>query len=165
MESKAYERDFLSKQQNHCDMTFKNIPELYLDDCKIRTRSTTLSNKKDLINHKMLPYFKHINTNEITPNHIRKWQNSLKKENYSDTYLKSIHNQIAAIFNFAIKYYNLNVNPALRAGAKVTMAFKILFGTGIRRGELLTLTFNDINLDNNTININKTYTKWMELIL
>lgn len=36
---------------------------------------------------------------------------------------------------------------------KVTMAFKVLFWTGIRRGELLALTFND------TISINKTYSK------
>jgi len=39
------------------------------------------------------------------------------------------------------------------------LAFKILFWTGIRSGELMALTFKDINLKDKTININKTYTR------
>ncbi|WP_410744797.1 tyrosine-type recombinase/integrase [Clostridium neonatale] len=32
---------------------------------------------------KITPYFSSLNISEITPNHIRQWQNELKKENYS----------------------------------------------------------------------------------
>lgn len=35
---------------------------------------------------------------------------------YSQTYLKIIHNQLSAIFNYLCKYYNLADNPARKAG-------------------------------------------------
>ena len=37
------------------------------------------------------------------------------------------------------------------------MAFLLLYWTGMRIGELLALTYNDINLEEKTISINKSY--------
>lgn len=185
-DAKAFERDFLAMQKNDCDMKFENLVSLYLDDAKTRIRSTTFNNKTELINLKISPYFSELIVSEITPNHIRKWQNELKKSSYSDTYLKAINNQLTAIFNFAIKYFNLSSSPTLKAGSmgkknadsmqfwtvdefklfighcnnnQLALAYKILFWTGIRRGELLALTYNDIDLENKLITINKTYTR------
>lgn len=185
-EAKKFEREFLSKQQNDCGISFKSLVELYLEDASTRVRITTLENKKYIINLKILPYFEKMNVNDITPNHIRKWQNKLIKEGYSSTYLRLINNQISAIFNFAIKYYNLSSSPALKAGSMgkknaesmqfwtvdefknfiefndksiSALAFKVLFWTGIRSGELMALTFKDIDLVNKTLSINKTYTR------
>ena len=36
---------------------------------------------------------------------------------YSQTYLKTINNQMSAIMNYAVKYYKLRSNPRLAAGA------------------------------------------------
>lgn len=185
-DAKKFEIEFLSKQQNNCDMSFNTLVELYLEDAKTRVRITTFENKKTLINLKVLPYFKKMSINNITPNHVRKWQNELIKKDYAQTYLKTINNQLSAIFNFAIKYYNLNSSPALKAGSMgkknadcmqfwtlkefkqfikyddkpiSLLAFKVLFWTGVRSGELMALTFKDIDLINKTIDINKTYTR------
>lgn len=185
-EAKKFEREFLTKQQNNCDMSFKTLVELYLENVETRIKETTLINKKTLINLKVLPYFEKMNVTEITPNHIRKWQNELIKNGYAQTYLKVINNQIKAIFNFAIRYYGLNSSPAFKAGSmgktnandmqfwtleefkrfisfddkrQSSLAFKILFWTGMRCGEFLALTWNDIDLENKLININKTYTR------
>lgn len=185
-DAKKFERDFLAKQQNNCDMSFETLVELYLEDAATRVRATTLENKKYVIDLKILPYFKKMNVNDINPNHVRKWQNELMKKGYAATYLKSINNQLSAIFNFAIKYYNLSSSPALKAGTMgkknaesmqfwtveefkkfieyddkpiSALAFKILFWTGIRSGELMALTFKDVDLDNKIIDINKTYTR------
>lgn len=185
-EADKFEREFLIKTQENTDMTFSTLVDLYLEDAKTRVRETTLENKKFLIRLKVLPYFKDKIISNIKPNDIRQWQNTLKNMNYSDTYLKTINNQLSAIFNFAIKFYNLNSNPCHKAGTMgkknandmkfwtteqfktfikfndkpiSQLAFKILFLTGIRSGELMALTFNDIDLKNNLININKTYTR------
>lgn len=41
----------------------------------------------------------------------------------------------------------------------VEVALKMLFGTGMRSGELLALTHNDIDFENKTISITKTHTR------
>ena len=185
-EADRFEREFLVKVQENTDIDFSTLVNLYLDDAKTRVRETTLENKKVLINLKVLPYFKNKIVSEIKPNDIRQWQNALKNMNYSDTYLKTINNQLSAIFNFAIKFYGLNINPCHKAGSMgkknandmkfwtteqfktfikfndkpiSKLAFEVLFLTGMRSGELMALTFNDIDLKNNLINIDKTYTR------
>ena len=39
-----------------------------------------------------------------------------KKKPYSQTYLKTLHNQLSAIFNHAVRYYELRSNPAAKVG-------------------------------------------------
>ncbi|NTW06009.1 MAG: site-specific integrase, partial [Peptococcaceae bacterium] len=171
------------------NMTFGSLVEIYMEDCESRLKPTTYSNKKYVIDLKLLPYFKDMPINTIEPATIRKWQNELltHESNYSPTYLKTIHNQISAVFNFAMKYYKLPSNPARTAGSmgkknadsmlfwtsdefnrfipcvqdKPTSkaAFEILFWTGIRSGELLALTLNDFDFNEMTVSINKNYAK------
>lgn len=185
-EADKFEREFLVKVQENTDMSFSTLVELYLKDSESRIRLTTLQNKTHLITHKILPYFENKIISNIKPTDIREWQNVLINQNYSPTYLKSINNQLTAIFNFAVKFYGLSTNPCHRTGSmgkknadsmkfwtvtefksfisfisndELKLAYNILFWTGIRIGELMALTFNDIDLNNNMIDINKTYTK------
>ena len=44
-------------------------------------------------------------------------QNELIKHEYATTYLKSINNQLAALFNYAVRYYDLKDNPCRKAGS------------------------------------------------
>ena len=54
---------------------------------------------------------------EIKTSDIRAWQNELIKQRYAPTYLKSINNQLAAFFNYAVRYYDLKDNPCRKAGS------------------------------------------------
>ncbi len=104
---------------------------------------------------------------------------------YSPVYLKTVHNQLSAIFNHAVRYYNLRENPCKKAGsmgkkknremmfwtkeqylkfADVMMdkplsfyAFEMLYWCGIREGELLALTPADFDFEKCTVTINKSY--------
>ena len=86
---------------------------------------------------------------------------------YSPTYLKTVNCQLTAIFNYAMRYYNLQDNPCRKAGAigkskkepkdfwmqeefnafletvsdkpETRMAFLLLYWTGMRIGELLAI--------------------------
>lgn len=123
--------------------------------------------------------------NEITAPDIRKWQNTLMQYGYSETYLRTIHNQLAAIFNYAVKYYDLKSNPCVKAGSmgkckaeKVTfwtkkefmdfietmdptseayVIFMLLYWTGMRVGEALALNLGDLDFQNHTVSISKSY--------
>lgn len=187
----AAENEFLDKLTGSCDMPFKVLAELYLKDCKARLKPTTLYTKSSMFNEILIPYFCDIKVIDISPLKIRQWQNHLldHEPKYTDTYLKSLNNQMSAFFNFCIRYYGLKVNPTkgssigksrsgrldfytlddfnafMKALKDITSnkafitAFEILFYTGIRCGELFALTRQDFNTDDDTLIINKNYAK------
>jgi len=121
-EAVQWEQEFISQSTGNVGMKFGSFVEIYNEDMKQRLKETTLSSKKWLIDTKILPYFRKIPLNEIKPTDIRKWQNSLTKyrdedgKPYSQTYLRTIQNQLVAIFNYAVKYYGLKENPCHKAG-------------------------------------------------
>ena len=184
-EAEEWLRNFLMSQQADFNMYFEDFLKLYYEDMAARIRENTMNTKKYIIDLKILPYFAKKSINSITPADIRKWQNELMSQGYSQTYLRTINNQLTAIFNYAVKYYDLKNNPCRKAGsmgknqademnfwtkeefsqfADAIMdkqdsytAFTTLFWTGMRIGELLALTPADINFEDKTISISKSY--------
>lgn len=184
-EAEAWERDFRQQQQRDLDIKFDNFVEIYFKDMENRLRESTIINKRYVFDLKVTPYFKNKKMCEIRTADIREWQNMLIKVGYAPTYLKSINNQLAALFNYAVKYYDLKDNPCRKAGSigkgkademefwtkqefkefftsmeekpEAKMAFLILYWTGIRIGELLALTYEDIDLEKRIISITKSY--------
>ena len=96
---------------------------------------------------------------EITPKDIIHWQDQVMKDNnYKQTYLKTIHNQLSALFNYAVRFYGLKSNPARLAGNMgIEEVGEILYWCGIRLGELLALTAEDFDFEKKTLRINKSY--------
>lgn len=190
-EAVEWERNFLQKQTANLDMNFENFIEIYCNDVKPKLKYNTWLTKEHIIKTKIIPYFGKLKINEIKSTDIIKWQNTLikfhdkKGNSYSKTYLKTIQNQLSAIFNHAVRFYELSKNPVTLAGSmgkekskemlfwtkdeymkfskavvdkpQSYYAFEILYWCGLRVGELLALTSNDINLKNKTITINKSY--------
>ncbi len=189
-EARNYETTFLMQREGRCDMTFQTLAELYLDDCRNRCKPTSLYAKSYLIETKILPYFKAIPVNEIKVSTVRFWQNELlahhdaKGRPYSGAYVKSIHVQLSAIFNYGMRYYDLPSNPAALCGSigqkksssigfwtidefrrflsyvqehLFRTAFQLLFWTGIRSGELLALTAEDFDFDRGLMHISRNY--------
>ena len=105
-EAEDWLRNFLMSQQADFNMNFENFLELYYSDVSSRIRENTLQTKKYIIDLKILPFFRKKSINSIKPADIRKWQNELIAKNYSQTYLRTINNQLTAIFNYATRYYD-----------------------------------------------------------
>ena len=188
-EAQLFESDFLNKCKTAVDITFSNLVENYMEDCKVHLRPTTIANKQHLISTKILPYFADMPICDIDISTVRKWQNELisHENEYSQTYLKTVHNQLSAIFNFAVKYYKLPSNPASACGSMgkkkadtmqfwtkeefnefikavsdkplSKVIFNLFFYSGMREGELLALTLNDFDFTNNTVSINKSFAR------
>ena len=78
--------------------------------------------KKYIIETKILPYFGKRKLDDIRTSDVIQWQNEMMKlkkgngELFSQTYLKTIHNQLSAILNHAVNMYGLKDNVARRAG-------------------------------------------------
>lgn len=156
-------------------MKFCDFMVLYVEDMKHRLCEHMMINKQYVIQDKLLPFFGEKRINEITDADIRTWQNQLIQKGYKPIYLKGINNQLSTIFNYGVKYYELKENLSRKAGsmgkAKADemkiwtkeefqqfidclmakrvpwLAFQILFWIGIRNGELLALTFGDVDLE------------------
>lgn len=190
-EALDWEREFLRQKRADVDMTFENFVKLYEQDIRPKIKENTWLTKESVIQSKILPYFAKRKLSDITAKDIIDWQNEIRSHKdekgkaYSPCYLKTVHNQMSAIFNHAVKYYDLNLNPAAKAGnmgseyyremlfwvkeeylkfADVMMdkplsyyAFEILYWCGIREGELLALTPEDFDFEKCTLRINKSY--------
>ena len=121
-EALDYERNYKIRQENNLDMTLGEFWKLYTEDVKNYVKLNTWLTKEHIVDTKILPYFKNLKMNEITPGDVRKWQNEMvafRNENgksYSQTYKKTMHNILSAIFNHACRFYNLKSNPARQAG-------------------------------------------------
>lgn len=186
-EALGFERDFLEKQSANPDMTFQNLYEIYMEDMAARLKQSTLLTKKAVLQTHILPFVGSKPINEIKASDVRRWQAKLMSSpnNYSQTYLKKINTELNSIINYAKRFYDLNTNLCGKAGtigkAKAEemdywtydeyiafregvkdkslsyICFEVLYWTGMREGELLALSPADIDLDNKTISINRTY--------
>lgn len=190
-EALEWERIFLMKGKGDLDMSFGAFVELYKTDLKDRIKLNTWIMKDSVIDQKILPFFKEKKMNDIRASDIIAWQNemmSFKDENgkaYSPTYLKTIHNQLSAIFNHAVKFYELKSNPAAKVGnmgkeksremlfwtkaeyvkfSEAMMdkpisfyAFEMLYWCGLRLGELLALTSEDFDFEKKIVRVTKSY--------
>ncbi|MDD6665436.1 MAG: site-specific integrase [Eubacterium coprostanoligenes] len=190
-EALEWERVFHLQQSADMDMSFESFVDIYKNDIRSRIKETTWLTKVNIIDKKILPYFGKRKISEIQTKEVIAWQNDLLQQKdktgkpYSECYLKTIHNQLSAIFNHAVRFYALRTNPAAKAGnmgnekrkemlfwtkedylkfADVMMdkpvsyyAFEMLYWSGMRLGELLALTPSDFDFQNSTVTINKSY--------
>ncbi len=120
-EGEAYEREFLQSKSKDINMSFTTFVECYLKDKKPRIRQNTYLTKKYIIEKKLLPYFGEKRVSDISAADIIQWQNEMvamnngsKQKKYSQTYLRTLQNQLSAIMNHACKYYGLGANPSLK---------------------------------------------------
>ncbi len=179
-----YEREQINTLSGSMNQKMDSFVELYLKNIGPNLKERSLATKKGTIERHILPYFGDKEISEITAADVIAWQNTLKASNkYSDAYLRHITVQFRAIINHAVKIYDLKKNPCkmvekmgsykktdlnywtkqeydvfIDTFTKGTMhytLFEILFWTGMRLGELLALTKDDIDLDAKKISIRR----------
>lgn len=190
-EAQDWERSYVQQNAAGIDMTFEAFCGLYEKDRRPRLKESTWLTKENIIKNRLIPAFGKMMMSEIETRHVIAWQNELLayrdefKKPYSATYLKTVHNQLVAILNHAVRHYGLKSNPASKVGcfgskereemnfwtkeeymkfAEAIMdkpmsyyAFEMLYWCGIREGEMLALTPADFNFTKKTVRINKTY--------
>lgn len=186
-----WEQDFKARAEGNIDMSFECFVKLYLEDCQPRLKMSTIAMKETVIETKILPYFGKRAMRDITTADVFKWQNEMMASQdkngkpYSQAYLKILHNQLSAIFNHAVRFYNLPKNPARIAGSMGSdsgtemkfwtkeqyvkfadaikddplayYCFEMLYWCGVREGELLALYPEDLDFDKKEASVTKTY--------
>ena len=188
-----WESEFLKSDSGESDMLYETFIEKYMNAISPHLKEDSILTKKNIFRIHILPYFGKRKLNEIEPIDVANWQREIMRKKgangkpLSSVFLKTIHNQLSASFNFAVRFYHLPKNPAAIAGnmgkeggkemlfwtkdeytrfSHAVMdkpmsyyAFEMLYWTGMREGELLALTPDDINFEAKTVKISKTYQK------
>ncbi len=167
------------------NLTFENAVENYRQFLQLKDKPQSVMKITNRIVNNILPYFKNKNIYELTTLDCLNWQMQIDSMNFKYSYKKTLYYCFVAFLNYCVKFHNLNENVLIKVGnfkndeindnGKVwtindfnnyikvidnqiySTLFKFMYFTGCRLGEVLALTFDDIN--ENVIDINKTITK------
>ncbi len=167
------------------NITFANVCNNYFLYIKLKKKPQSFRSITSRINNYILPYFSNTNIFDFTAFEFLEWQNMINSKNLSYKYKKTLHYAFVGLLNYCKIFYNLDKNVASEVGnfknyevesiAKVwtyeqfkkfievvdvelyKTLFKFMYFTGCRIGEILALTWND--LEKNIIHINKTISK------
>ena len=74
-EAQDWEQKFQQQSSGDLDMPFSAFVEIYCREQQPRLKESTWQTKENIIQQKILPYFKDHKINEITTKDVRAWQN------------------------------------------------------------------------------------------
>lgn len=186
-EADAWEREFIAGAAFQPDMPFKAFYALFSRDTSPRLKKSTLVTREYIYNNHLAPFFDDMPLDTIDGVTVQRWQNELIEQGFQPTHLNNIERALSTVFNHAVRFYDLRRNPCRIAGnvgskqpaqamefwtldeyreaieyvsnIKARTAITLLFWTGLRKGELLALTWKDINLEAKTLRVNKSLTR------
>lgn len=165
------------------NINFITFAQKWLDDyAKPNLRERTVQGYKDYLNLRLIPYFGNMNLSDIQLYDIQKFVNSLSSTLSSET-IRKYKNCLSCIFNYAVRWNFLKFNPCNgviipkgldtsvkpvfltkdeveqlllylnKEDLKHQIIVRLALQCGLRRSEILGLTWNAIDFKNNTISI------------
>lgn len=163
-----------------------NYSQKWLDEyAKPKLSLKTIQGYKDYLNNRIIPYFGNIKLKDIKAYNIQQFLNSLTSE-LSTCSIKKYKALLSVMLNTAVKWQIIDFNPCVYVDLpkgknnkvipvfltkeeannllnclhaedlKYQIIVRLALQCGMRRSEIVGLTWNDIDFTNNTININKT---------
>lgn len=189
-EAKSAYEDYMdnyseSGVKKNSSMTFEVFYKNYYEpDYKRSVRASTFENRKAAM-RKHFRYLYKRKLKDFTPAYLKKWQNELSKQGYSNGYIRLIFGSLEKALDLAKKLGMIQRNPARqienvkKVKSKIDFwtieEFKLVLGTfdddyydffskvlidflfmtGLRFGEAEALSWNDVNLIDCTVNVNK----------
>lgn len=158
----------------------------YLPWAKKSLKASSLEVKVPIVQKFILPRFGQVDIGAITEGDVESWHEALTKlrkddgEPYSQTYLRTIHNQLVAILGKAVEKRLIIVNPAISLGSigshdahkvdiwtpeeygrlitkvgsrTMRLIFNLAFWCSLRRKEILSLAPEDVDDDGHWMSI------------
>lgn len=184
-EAQIAEMKFREEYENETpeeSMTFAELADEYLDWYEKRRKASSYTKISSIVRVHLIPRFGDMPIQNIRPRDVTRYQDDIIAQ-YKPAHVKKIHTTLAAVLKHAVKLEYLTTNAATIAGNveldeekhinywtldefKQFIAvvddplyrtlFMTLYYSGMRKGELLALTWGDVDFENNRINVDKT---------
>ena len=175
--------EYENKEVTPESMKFNDLTKEYKEWYKTRRKASSYSKISEIIKLHLDPYFKNKKISKITVKNVMDLQNNLIDKKYSVSHIKKIHTILSGTLSYAVKQGYIKNNVARLAGnveldnekhinywvldefkefiscvdeLLYYTLFMTLYYSGMRKGELLALTWRDIDFEEKTINVNKT---------
>lgn len=173
----------MQEKENKTNILLANIFDEFLENKKGVVRESTYKNNRIIIDNHLMPYFKKESLQNLNHNKIIKFRNHLLKNDLSNLRINMIIKMLKEIINYANNVYDLNISvfnqiKPLETNKKKSIDyytldeykalesviiddivylafFRLLYYSGLRKGEALALNWNDINFDENMLNVDK----------
>lgn len=183
LELAKYVEEVKDSNTKNGNIKFIVFAQKWLNDyARANLRERTIQGYKDYLNLRLVPYFGNMKLSDIELYDIQKFLNSLASDLSSET-IKKYKNCLSGIFNCAVKWGFLKYNPCIGVtipkglNTSVTPVFldnnevdhllfclkqeelkyqiivRLALQCGMRRSEILGLTWDVIDFNNNTISI------------
>ncbi len=164
--------------------TFGEMAEIWLTQYNPTANEKWIYRQKGVINKHLLPTLKYMKLKDLKPYHLQSIINKMAKDSLSTSTMKKAKQTAVRILNVGVEndlimrnvFANVKVptiEPHERRalteeekelvnrtwrGHRMGHAVMIMMYCGLRRGELLALTWKDINLDRKALLVNKSIT-------
>lgn len=165
-----------------------DLCELFLKEKKLSVKPSTYFVYSKVVNIILKYFNKNMEIGDLTPILIRNWHTKLFDQKCSKTTVANYNNVLNLLMKYAVRYLGLKKNPVVLAEQisksknprrsfytldefnrfidcidktkyyPYWVLYQVLFYTGCRIGEAFALFPSDINLEEQTISITKTYT-------
>lgn len=169
---------------------FSDFVSLWRKDTIKKVAPQTIETYNYILDNRILPHFGHIKVKDITHIYIANFIEKLAKDGLASATIQKHYNILNSIFKLALKNEMIKKNPMDKVdkpsvtykpgevynsqelkelygllskedNKQMVLMIKMALKTGMRKGELLALRWDDINFDANTIQVSHSlsYTK------
>ena len=154
--AEAEELKFKTKRDNPTLVKFSVVASEYLDYMYESKKESTAYSYENAYNRNIEPYFKDFYINNINMQNIKYWKEEMLIA-ISRRFQKANEEVIADEQKIRyITYEEFNQFVSVIDDDMWKTFFTFLYYTGMRKGEVQALTWNDINFNTNEITVNKT---------
>ena len=166
-------------------MTFEDAYHEYIEYAKLKQKPTSILSFKRQMEKNVIPYFGNKKVKKINALEYTRWQTKMQEKKLKYVYRKNLHYDMCAIYKYLENHYNIKNIPRIVGNFKddyeieeekeiwnieefnkfienvnelmYKTLFRLLFFSGMRKGEVIALKFKDI--EENKINIYKSISK------
>lgn len=186
-EADAYEMKLKKRYGSVSSLTISEFYPIFIEDLSHGLRSSSLRTRKYCFEKFILPSLGAYFLREMTPDIIHEWQKKLSSTGLAASTLQQINTSLSSLFRHAMRYYGFSFNPVQEAGTHIrrprhhfniwsvsdlgkvllalrqgnfeteSLCLKILFFCGLRIGELMALTADNIHPDRKSMEIRGTF--------